>query len=154
MKPIFDNLSAELKKRKIRPSYQRIKVLEYLNKNQCHPTVEQIFKDLQREIPTLSKTTIYNTLNLFLENGLIRAVNIEEHETRYDIITEKHGHFKCENCGKIMNFRIDFDSLKAEELNGFKISDKSVYFKGICPGCLASISKDDKDKKYEKEDTS
>lgn len=147
MKPMFNDLSTKLRKRKIHPSYQRIKVLEYLNKNQCHPTVDQIFKDLQREIPTLSKTTIYNTLNLFLETGLIRAVNIEDHETRYDIITENHGHFKCESCGKIFNFWIDFHSLKAEELTGYKVIDRNVYFKGICPGCLSNINHNDKDKK-------
>lgn len=143
MKLLFKDLSAELKNRKVRPSYQRIKVLEYLNKNQCHPTVDQIFKDLQSEIPTLSKSTIYNTLNLFLKSGLIRVINIEDNETRYDIITKNHGHFKCESCGKIFNFRIDFDSFKTEELSGFKIIDKNLYFKGICPKCLSNINNND-----------
>ena len=143
MKLLFKDLSAELKNRKVRPSYQRIKVLEYLNKNQCHPTVDQIFKDLQSEIPTLSKSTIYNTLNLFLKSGLIRVINIEDNETRYDIITKNHGHFKCESCGKIFNFSIDFNSLKTEELSGFKIIDKNVYFKGICPRCLSNTSNND-----------
>lgn len=112
MKTLISDLIKALKNKNIRPLYQRIRVFEYLNKNQCHPTAEQIFEGLKREIPTLSKTTIYNALNLFLENGLVRAVNIEEHETRYDIITEKHGHFKCEICGEIIDFSIDFDSLK------------------------------------------
>ena len=138
MKLLLQDLSAELKNRKVRPSYQRIKVLEYLYKNQCHPTVDQIFKDLQSEIPTLSKSTIYNTLNLFLKSGLIRVINIEDNETRYDIITKNHGHFKCESCGKIFNFSIDFNSLKTEELSGFKIIDKNLYFKGICPKCLSN----------------
>ena len=143
MKLIFKDLSAELKNRRIHPSYQRIKVLEYLNKNQCHPTVDQIFKDLQSEIPTLSKSTIYNTLNLFLKSGLIRVINIEDNETRYDIITKNHGHFKCESCGKIFNFSIDFNSFKTEELSGFKIIDKNLYFKGICPKCLSNINNND-----------
>ena len=143
MKLLFKDLSAELKNRKVRPSYQRIKVLEYLNKNQCHPTVDQIFKDLQSEIPTLSKSTIYNTLNLFLKSGLIRVINIEDNETRYDIITKNHGHFKCESCGKIFNFSIDFNSFKTEELSGFKIIDKNLYFKGICPKCLSNINNND-----------
>jgi len=143
MKLLFKDLSAELKNRKVRPSYQRIKVLEYLHKNQCHPTVDQIFKDLQSEIPTLSKSTIYNTLNLFLKSGLIRVINIEDNETRYDIITKNHGHFKCESCGKIFNFSIDFNSLKTEELSGFKIIDKNLYFKGICPKCLSNINNND-----------
>ena len=143
MKILFKDLSAELKNRKVRPSYQRFKVLEYLNKNQCHPTVDQIFKDLQSEIPTLSKSTIYNSLNLFLKSGLIRVINIEDNETRYDIITKNHGHFKCESCGKIFNFSIDLNFFKTEELSGFKIIDKNVYFKGICPKCLSNINNND-----------
>jgi Fur family peroxide stress response transcriptional regulator len=143
VKFLLKDLSAELKNRKIHPSYQRIKVLEYLNKNQCHPTVDQIFKDLKSEIPTLSKSTIYNTLNLFLKSRLIREINIEDNEIRYDIITKNHGHFKCENCGKIFNFSIDFNSFKTEELSGFKITDKNLYFKGICPNCLSNINNND-----------
>ncbi|OGD17360.1 transcriptional repressor [Candidatus Atribacteria bacterium RBG_19FT_COMBO_35_14] len=136
MELLFKDLSAELKNRRIHPSYQRIKVLDYLNKNQCHPTVDQIFKDLQREIPTLSKSTIYNTLNLFLKSGLIKVINIENNDAHYDIITKNHGHFKCESCGKIFNFSIDLNTFTTEELSGFKIIDKNVYFKGICPRCL------------------
>jgi Fur family peroxide stress response transcriptional regulator len=143
VKFLLKDLSAELKNRKIHPSYQRIKVLEYFNKNQCHPTVDQIFKDLKSEIPTLSKSTIYNTLNLFLKSRLIREINIEDNEIRYDIITKNHGHFKCENCGKIFNFSIDFNSFKTEELSGFKITDKNLYFKGICPNCLSNINNND-----------
>lgn len=144
MNPLFKDITTELVSKNLRPSIQRIKVLEYLIKNQCHPTVEQIFKDLQREIPTLSKTTIYNTLNLFLETGLVKVLTIEDNETRYDIITETHGHFKCGECGAISNFDIDIDSIETEELIGFKVVDKNVYFKGICPKCLLNINNNDR----------
>lgn len=144
MNPLCKDITAELVSKNLRPSIQRIKVLEYLIKNQCHPTVEQIFKDLQREIPTLSKTTIYNTLNLFLETGLVKVLTIEDNETRYDIITETHGHFKCGECGAISNFDIDIDSIETEELIGFKVVDKNVYFKGICPKCLLNINNNDR----------
>ena len=148
MSLLFQDLSTELGNRNIRPSHQRIKVLEYLTNNQCHPTVDQIFKDLQSEIPTLSKATIYNTLKLFLEAGLVRALNIEDNETRYDIITEAHGHFKCEECCTIYNFQIDIDSIAAEELTGFKVVDKSVYFKGVCQKCLFNINHRTERSKY------
>lgn len=136
MKPTFEELSNELKRKKIRLSHQRLKVLEYLTLNLCHPTVDQIYVDLQKEVPTLSKTTIYNTLSTLVESGLVRVVTIEDNETRYDIEIENHGHFKCESCGTIFNFNIEIDSLPTEELNSFKINDKNVYFKGICPRCL------------------
>jgi Fur family transcriptional regulator, peroxide stress response regulator len=142
MNPMFKDLSATLINHKIRPSIQRIKVLEFLIKNRCHPTVDQIFKYLQVELPTLSKTTIYNTLNLFLETGLVKELSIEDIEVRYDVITEPHGHFKCNKCGIIFNFAIDTESLLIEELTGFKVTDRNVYFKGVCPKCLVIMNCD------------
>jgi len=138
MKPSFEDLTNELTKKKIRPSYQRIKVLEYLINNQCHPTVEQIFNELHKEIPTLSKTTVYNTLNSLIEAQLIRVITIEDNETRYDILMKNHGHFKCDSCGIIYDFNINIDDFATDELNNFKIFDKNVYFKGICPGCISN----------------
>lgn len=140
MKLSFEELRNELKLRNIYLSHQRLKVLEYLTLNQCHPTVDQIFTDLQKEIPTLSKTTVYNTLRILTDTGLVRVITIEDNETRYDIEIENHGHFKCESCGVIYNFSIDIDSLKSKDLNNFKINDKNVYFKGVCPRCLSYIS--------------
>jgi len=134
----FENLKKELKKKNISLSYQRLKVLEYLTQNRCHPTVEQIFTELQKDIPTLSKTTVYNTLRILAEAGLVKVIIIEDKETRYDIDTEDHGHFKCECCGTIFDFPIDIDSLIPEDLSKFKINDKNVYFKGLCPECLSN----------------
>lgn len=137
MKLSLKNLSEELLLRGIKPSYQRIKVLEYLKCHQNHPTVEQIFNDLQQEIPTLSKSTVYNTLNVFVKVNLIRVITIEDNETRYDIITENHGHFKCELCDLIYNFSINIDAFSTNELENFIVKDKNVYFKGVCPECLS-----------------
>lgn len=139
MKPSFEDLKKELKIKNIHLSYQRLKVLEYLIQNQCHPTVDKIFTDLQKDISTLSKTTIYSTLKILAEAGLVRVITIEDNETRYDIVVENHGHFKCESCGTIYDFRIDIDSLTSEDLNNFKINDKNIYFKGICPRCPSNI---------------
>lgn len=133
---LISEITTTLKKKKIRPSFQRIKVLEYLYHNQCHPTVDQIYQNLQNEIPTLSKSTIYNTLDAFLKAGIVKLINIEDNETRYDIITKEHGHFKCEVCGEIYNFSIDLNFIQTEELFGYRILDKNVYFKGICGRCL------------------
>ena len=136
MEPTFADLTAELARRNIRASHQRIKVLEYLTKNKCHPTVDEIYSALHDEIPSLSKTTIYNTLTTFQKANLVRAITIEDNEARYDIKMKNHGHFKCESCGSIINFKIDIDRFPADELKDFEIHDKSVYFKGVCPKCL------------------
>lgn len=136
IKPLFEDLKKELESKNIHLSYQRLKVLEYLIENHCHPTADKIFTDLLEDIPTLSKTTIYNTLKILVEAGLVRAIAIECSETRYDITTQNHGHFKCESCGKIYDFAIDMDRLTSTDLKIFKIHEKNVYFRGICPECL------------------
>ena len=138
----YKELSAKLEESQIRPSFQRIKILEYLLNNPGHPTVDQIYKELHPEIPTLSKTTVYNTLNLLLGAGLVKLLNFEENETRYDIITGIHGHFKCDVCGFISNFGLDIDKIATDELSGYKVKEKCVYFKGVCPKCLININAD------------
>ena len=130
------NISETLATKGIRPSHQRIKIMEYLLKNKCHPTVDMIYCNLIEEIPTLSKTTVYSTLNLFAEVQLVRIISIDGIESRYDINTNSHGHFKCESCNEIFDFPIFLDSLMGDELSNFKINEKNVYFKGICPKCI------------------
>jgi len=136
LKITFEDLSKELKSKNIRLSHQRLKVLEYVAKHRCHPTVEQIYNDLHEEIPTLSKTTIYNTLKTLVEAGMVKQLTIEDNEARYDINIETHGHFKCESCGAIYDFEINIDSFDCKELEGFKINHKDVYFRGICQKCI------------------
>ena len=135
MNKTFEELTNELKNNGIRLSHQRLKILEYMNNHRTHPTVDEIYTDLQKEIPTLSKTTIYNTLNALIETDLVKLLTIEENEARYDINFENHGHFKCESCKKIFDFDVDIDSLEIKGLDNFKIKHKDMYFKGICPEC-------------------
>jgi Fe2+ or Zn2+ uptake regulation protein len=109
--------------------------MEYLVNKKSHPTVDEIHSELVKEIPTLSKTTIYNTLDLFIEEGLVRVLTIEDNETRYDAMLPDHGHFKCQACGKVYDFSINIDSFVNETLAQFKVTEKNVYFKGICHSC-------------------
>lgn len=131
-----DELMDIFKRRNIRPSYSRIKILEYLMVNRNHPTVDEIYSRLVGEIPTLSKTTVYNALNAFVDAGLARVIAIEDNETRYDADVSDHGHFKCERCGRIYDFPVDTDNFRSAALDRFRITQRDVYFKGICPDCL------------------
>ncbi len=74
-----------LREHDIKPSTIRIKVLEFLLNNKIHPTVDDIYKSLLEDIPTLSKTSVYNTLDLFSEKGIVNIVALYEKELRYDI---------------------------------------------------------------------
>jgi Fur family transcriptional regulator, peroxide stress response regulator len=132
---ITTHLTKQLKRTGIRPSFQRLKVLEYLWTCQTHPTVEEIFTALTAEIPTLSKATIYNTLHTFIQAGLVREITIDADAQHYDLMLADHGHFKCLSCGKIFNFDLNFDQLVVDGLQAFLIKKKDVYFSGLCPDC-------------------
>jgi Fe2+ or Zn2+ uptake regulation protein len=125
----------ELLAKDVRPTYQRIKVLEYLSSNNTHPTVEDILKHLSPQIPSLSKATVYNNLHTLISVGLVRELNIDDNEACFDATLAPHGHFRCEDCGAITNFDIDIESIPVQGLIQFQISSKDFFFKGLCPNC-------------------
>ncbi len=129
------NFKEILMKHDIQPSNYRIKVLECLSHYEEHPTAEELYQSLSDVFPTISKMSVYNTIEVLLNAGLIKRITIENNEVRYDSMLENHGHFKCESCGKVFNFDIDMDHLPFKGLENFEIDSKDVYFKGICPDC-------------------
>jgi Fe2+ or Zn2+ uptake regulation protein len=131
----IENIGDFLKTNNIKPSYQRIKIYEYLMGTTAHPTVDTIYRALLPEIPTLSKTTVYNTLNLFVDNNIALLITIEENEARYDADTSVHGHFKCDNCGNVLDFRTDLSDLMITQLEGCEVTEKHIYFRGTCSVC-------------------
>lgn len=132
----IDNINNYLRDNDVKPSYQRTKIFEYILKSNSHPTVNEIYEALVDEIPTLSKTTVYNTLNLFVEKKIVEMITIEGNEARYDIFNpEAHAHFKCEVCRKVYDISLDISEAKAEALKGFDVKEQYIHFKGVCPHC-------------------
>jgi Fe2+ or Zn2+ uptake regulation protein len=131
----IENIEKHLRDAGIKPSIQRLKIFDFIIKSMDHPTVDNIFNALSPEIPTLSKTTVYNTLKLFQTHGIVMVINIEDNETRYDADLSFHGHFKCKSCGKVYDFPISPNDLQFEALIDYSISESHYYLKGICKNC-------------------
>jgi Fe2+ or Zn2+ uptake regulation protein len=134
------NLKEILVQKGISPSYHRLKIYEFLVKNHVHPTADMIYEDIIKLIPTLSKTTIYNTLKTLTEKGLVFPLMIEDNEVRYDADISFHGHFKCLTCGAL--YDIDLEQFNIEKkmnvnkkINGHLITEKHIYLKGLCKKC-------------------
>ena len=125
-----------LKQNKISPSIQRVRILEFLRDNRIHPTADMVYKGLVDEMPTLSKTTVYNTLKLFVEKQILVGLTLFENEVRYEYNIEPHIHFKCTKCGKIYDLDRSFDFYKDEIIDGHKVEEHHVNLKGICSNCL------------------
>ncbi len=132
----MEKLIKKLLSKNIQPSHQRIKILEILEENLEHPNASMIFELLCREMPTISKTTVYNTLNTFVEKGLVSSLTIMSEELRYDGITAPHHHFLCNKCGRIIDVDVKCGFAEKLEIYGHKIEEVQGYFKGICKTCL------------------
>ncbi len=123
----------------IRPSVQRTAVMEYLMNHKTHPTVDEIYLALSPGIPTLSKTTVYNTLNLFIEKGAVQMLTIDEKNARYDADISKHAHFYCTNCGKVydlMNLKPEVYEIPTHPQFTFTSVQLSYY--GNCNNCKSN----------------
>ena len=133
----MEELNLFLQEHGVKPSYQRTRIYEYLLNHMTHPTVDEIYQALADQIPTLSKTTVYNTLKAFMDVQLVRMVNIEEYEARFDVDLSTHGHFKCEKCGHIYDFELNMDEFKSDFLKTFLIKERNIHFQGVCSKCLS-----------------
>jgi Fur family ferric uptake transcriptional regulator/Fur family peroxide stress response transcriptional regulator len=127
----------------IKPSVQRLAIMNYLDAHRTHPTADEIFNDLSSSIPTLSKTTVYNTLRLFALQGVIQSITIDEKNEHFDADTSVHAHFLCKSCGKIYDAFIKSKRCPGEaELKeeGHKIDEVYIYYRGICKACKEKIN--------------
>lgn len=123
----------------LRPSVQRLSIMEYLLTHPTHPTVEDVYQALVSEIPTLSRATVYNTLRLFAEKKVAQMITIDDHRVCYDGNITPHVHFFCKECGKVYDlFDEKAPSLRRPKLiDGNLIDEEQLYYKGICKECMA-----------------
>ena len=120
----------------IKPSVQRIAIMEYLMEHRTHPSTDEIHSVLIKWMPTLSKTTVYNTLKLFTEQGALTAVGIDDRNIRYDIDVSDHAHFICLGCGKVYDIPVDhLDKLIVRGGEELTITETHLYYKGYCKLC-------------------
>ena len=124
-----------LKEHNIKPSAQRISIMEYLMSHRIHPTVETIYSDLVKSMPTLSKTTIYNTLKLLEENNAILELTIDKKTAHYDGTVNPHSHFLCRKCGCIIDLPLP-ETNDEQNNKEFVIEETEIYYKGLCKKCL------------------
>ncbi len=122
----------------IKPSVQRMAVMEYLLTHRTHPTADEIYLALHPEMPTLSKTTVYNTLKLLTDKGAALQLTIDERNCCFDADTAPHAHFLCRACGKVYDVKLRKTHLEADAAlpTGFVTDEVQLYFKGMCPDCV------------------
>lgn len=132
----------------LRPSTQRLAIMSFLLSHRTHPTVEDVFQGVVTEVPTLSRTTVYNTLRLFSEHKAAQMITIDDHHVCYDGDIHPHVHFLCRDCGRVF----DLMDEKAPKMKrpvtreGYLIDEAQLYYKGVCKECLEKEKENGKDK--------
>ena len=121
---------------------QRIAIIKYMQGNKRHPHALKIHRDLKRRYPTLSFSTVYNTLNMLEKIGQVTSLNVVDEYVNYDPETRPHIHFFCNNCHEIKD--IFFDEVRGlsiphDEINGNKVKSIQITMRGICSECSERI---------------
>lgn len=129
----------QLLKHNIKPSMQRIAIMEYLMDHRVHPSADDIYTALSPSMPTLSKTTVYNTLKLFSEQGAALMLTIDERNANFDADTSPHAHFLCKSCGHIYDLKCPESAkevVQHADMEGHQVAEVHYYYKGVCKNCL------------------
>lgn len=124
---------ARLQSSTLKVTPQRVVILQALCcQPHHHPTADDVFEAVQAALPVaLSKATVYNTLNAFVCEGLIREVSTEPGRTRYDANLTDHHHFIDTQTGRIFDIPWDQVSQLCESLGPqYQIQDYQITFWG------------------------
>jgi Fur family transcriptional regulator, peroxide stress response regulator len=123
---------------------QRRAILEIFEGEPKHLTPQQIYGQLQPRLSSLSLATVYNTLELFEEVGIVKRVNARDGQTYFDPTVEPHHHGVCDGCGELFDVHIESDSLHQLLANArtlhegaaeFRVEQASVWLRGVCATC-------------------
>lgn len=122
---------------------QRLAVYDALSSTKSHPNAEMLYNMLQPSYPTMSLATVYKTMDIFAELGLIQVLNVGEDSYRYDAETASHPHIRCTECNRvddIFNFQDEGLMNGVEAKTGYQLTGRQLYFFGRCPHCQEKAS--------------
>ncbi len=137
----LEELTARLKERGYRLTPQRMAVLKVLLESKEHPTVEQVYERLKKDMPTTSLATVYKTVTVLKEMGEVLEMGFGDGSNRYDGNKPyPHPHLICIKCRRILDPDVagwaDLPQQIAER-TGYRIVNHRLDFFGICPQCQA-----------------
>ena len=126
------NSVAVLQEHGIQPSAQRVAVADYVLQTIEHPSADLVWNRVKARVPYISRATVYNTLNLFVEKGLLQALTLAEDSVVFDPKMERHHHFVDEASGTIHDIAWDkVQVCNIEGLKGYEIHDYQVVMRGV-----------------------
>ena len=125
-----------------RVTLPRLVVHRHVRRATQHLTPEAVHSELAGDVPSLSPATIYSTLELLDELGLVRRVSTLRGGTLYDPRVDDHHHLICRNCGRVQDFEAPVRMAAAEERArelGFRPEHGELQLTGLCSTCAAEV---------------
>ncbi|MDT8066989.1 MAG: Fur family transcriptional regulator [Terriglobia bacterium] len=125
-------------------THQRAVIYQSLMSAPGHPSPEEVYAVVCKQIPSISLATVYKTLHTFVESGVLRELSLHHGSLRVDPVTEPHPHLVCTKCKAV--FDLDEGALEAPHIigkipKGFRVQGISVELHGVCERCSRSASK-------------
>jgi Fe2+ or Zn2+ uptake regulation protein len=133
-----EQLSGVLHDRGQRVTPQRLVINRALKELNRHVTADEVFATVADRLPNVSLPTVYSTLDLFEDLGLVRRLGVRQGAVLYDPRPEQHDHMVCDRCGKIedLDARIELDgALFRAKRAGFRADHVEVRISGLCGDC-------------------
>jgi len=117
---------------------QRLAIYRETARTGDHPTIETIYRHVRRKMPGLSLDTVYRTLDVFRELGLVTTIRPFPDRVRFDANMSPHHHFICRRCGATRDF--DAPGLNALEIPKSAralgcVESAHLEVRGVCPAC-------------------
>jgi Fe2+ or Zn2+ uptake regulation protein len=146
MLPNTDTQLADLlRSRGYRVTPQRIAIHQLLREQDRHLTADQVRAAVADRLPGTSGPTIYATLDLLAELGLVRRIDAGTGATLYDSRAEPHHHAVCRRCGRVEDLEartVDAAGvMRAAEGSGFEAQQVDVVVSGLCARCGAATAR-------------
>ena len=126
---------------RFRNTTQRAEVLNEVRRSESHLTAGEIFERVRRRDPRIAYGTVYRTLHLLAEHGLIQELTFADQASRYDGRVERHDHVHCLECGVLLDVDVPVALMAlhvAAEQSGFDVNSHHTVFSGRCPGCKSA----------------
>lgn len=108
-----------------------------------HPTADQVYEAVRAQHPSISKATVYRTLNRLSDEGELLKVKINNGADHFDHQTFPHYHIRCTECGRVDDVMVPVLGTiekEAEAGSGYVITGHSLQFDGVCPACQAKAA--------------
>jgi Fur family transcriptional regulator, peroxide stress response regulator len=132
-----DKYIALLREKGLKATHQRLEILEFLDKNRTHPSLDQVYIYMKEKFPSISKMTVYNVIDSLVGKKIIKSMRfVNSTELRVDFDLGTHFHFVCRKCGEIYDIESELEYKKLLRQNGHEAEDYQVNIYGICKKCL------------------